>query len=135
MDDTSNHIYIHDLDEELADLKPEEERLIFLPDIEKQLSKLPRQVLTGRSDTTTGNQELILYGVPRSLTVDEGNDSVRRAMVEARQRARERVAEEARQNDMSRRYNRSDVSSDMETAHGYTMGYGEEPDPDAMDLG
>jgi len=136
VDDTRDRVYVHDLDEELADIESEEEKLIFLPDIEKRLSKIPKQVLFGRrEDATAENQELVLYSEPKSLTVDEGHDSVRKAIVEARQRAREKASEEARQEDMMRKYDHSDQASGAETAHGYTVGYNNEPDPDAMEIG
>ncbi|EMC95256.1 hypothetical protein BAUCODRAFT_51935, partial [Baudoinia panamericana UAMH 10762] len=90
VDDTRNRVYIHDLDAELADIESEEEKLIFLPDIEKRLSRIPQQVLNGRKDDQE-HQELVLYSVPKSLTVDESHDSVRKAIIETRQRARERA--------------------------------------------
>jgi hypothetical protein len=140
VDDTSDRVYIHDLDAELADIESEDEKIIFLPDIEKRLSKIPQQVLTGRHSEDDGHQELVLYSVPKSLTVDEGHDSVRKAIIEARARARDKAAEEAemaRHEDMNRAYDHEHHVSDTETAHGYSSGYTEElePDPDAMDLG
>ena len=135
VDDTRDRVYIHDLDEELANIESDEEKIIFLPDIEKKLSKIPKQVLMGRREDELGNQELVLYGVPKSLTVDEGHDSVRKAIIEARQRARDKAAEEARQEDMERKYDHSGHMEHTETAHGYMGGYAEEPDPDAMDIG
>lgn len=137
VDDTRDRVYIHNIDDELADIETEEEKLIFLPDIEKRLSKLPRHVLTGIRQDEGENQELVLYSVPKSLTVDESNDSVRKAIVEARQRAREKAAEEARHEDMVRKYDQSEHSGLVETAHGYCGGYEEEleRDPDAMDIG
>lgn len=137
VDDTRDRVFIGDLDAELADIDSDEEKLIFLPDIEKKLSKLPRQVLGGRDDDNEG-QELVLYSVPKSLSVDESHDSVRKAIIEARQRARDKAAEEARYADMERRYN-SGYQNAAETAHGYSAGYIPdqelEDDPDAMDLG
>ncbi len=107
VDDTRTRVYIHDLDEELADLDSENETLIFLPDIEQRLSKLPRQLLQHhRADEPLENQELVLYSTPKSLTVDEGHDVVRKAIIEARQRAQEKALEEAtrvRQEDMNRK--------------------------------
>ncbi|KAK5172269.1 uncharacterized protein LTR77_003907 [Saxophila tyrrhenica] len=138
VDDTRDRVYIHDLDAELADIESDEEKLIYLPDIEKKLSKLPRQVLGGREDDYEG-QELVLYSVPKSLTVDEGHDSVRKAIIESRQRAREKAAEEARYADMERKYDWSGQDGGAETAHGYGAGYVPnqelEDDPDAMDIG
>jgi len=138
LDDTRDRVFIGDLDAELADIESDEEKLIFLPDIEKKLSKLPRQVLGGRDDDYEG-QELVLYSVPKSLTVDESHDSVRKAIIEARQRAREKVAEDARYADMERKYDHAAYDIAAETAHGYSAGYRPDPeleaDPDAMDIG
>ncbi|KAK5133257.1 hypothetical protein LTR08_007991 [Meristemomyces frigidus] len=136
IDDTRDRVYINNLDDELADIESDEEKLIFLPDIEKRLSKLPRQVLMGGRGEEHENQELVLYSVPKSLTVDEDHDSVRKAILEARQRARERVVEEARQEDMVRKYDQSGRAEITEMAHGYCGGYAEEcdADPDAMEI-
>ncbi|KAF2772048.1 hypothetical protein EJ03DRAFT_348862 [Teratosphaeria nubilosa] len=134
VDDTRDRVYIHNLDEELADIESDEERLIFLPDIEKRLSRIPHQVLTGAGSGE--NQQLVLYSVPKSLTVDEGSDSVRKAIIEARQRAREKAEEEARHEEMNRQYDQTGHVAATETAHGYSGGYDEEvvDDPDAMEI-
>lgn len=128
VDDTKDRVYIYDLDDELADIESEEgEKLIFLPDIEKKLSKIPVHVLTGKRNEEEG-QELVLYGVPTSLTVPAEQDSVRRAIEEARQRARDKTAREAQPH----------MQNQPETAHGMTVeDYAVEDadeDPDAMDI-
>lgn len=140
VDDTRDRIYIHDLDKELEDVESNDgkERLIFLPDIEKHFSKLPQHLLTGDQNTS---RELVLSSVPKSLTIDEGHDSVRKAIIESRQRARQKAVEEARQAEEARNYDHSGyVGSmlDMEPAEGYNSAYVDEPqdhDPDAMDIG
>ncbi|PPJ57615.1 hypothetical protein CBER1_04772 [Cercospora berteroae] len=137
VDETRDRVFIHDLDAELAESEPTEERLIFLPDIEKHFSRIPKHVLTGKAEDVEG-QELVLYNVPKSLSVDEGRDAVRQAIVEARQRAREKAAMEARQRDMDRQYGQI-ADEPTEVAHGYGMGYVTEldeveDDPDAMDM-
>ncbi|KAK5677944.1 hypothetical protein LTS10_009828 [Elasticomyces elasticus] len=149
VDDTANRVYIHDLDAELAeDDSPTSSHppLVFLPDIEARLSKLPRQVLLSRDDERE-SQQLVLYATPKSLTIeDEGRDVVRKAIIEARQRAQEKSVEDARmrQVDMEGRYGSggqlaSNAVGTPEMAHGYAAGYeadaGEEGDPDAMDIG
>lgn len=146
IDDTRNRIYIHNLDAEVAEIEasePPTERLIFLPDIEKHFSRIPSQVLTNRRGSVDSNhegQELVLYSVPKSLTLDEEQDSVRKAIGEARERARERAAEveKARREEMERRYSHDAGDGEVvETAHGYGSGYGEpaqDDDPDAMDI-
>ncbi|KAF2485376.1 hypothetical protein BDY17DRAFT_101847 [Neohortaea acidophila] len=147
IDDTRDRVYISDLDAELADLEDAEaasaadERLIFLPDIEKHFSKIPQQVLAGGSDAEDGrHRELVLYDLPRSLTVqDEAQDSVRKAIIESRQRAREKAVEDSRQRDVERHYDSTHFhGAGVETAHGYSAGYADhsypDGDPDAMDM-
>ncbi|RMZ35020.1 hypothetical protein D0859_00839 [Hortaea werneckii] len=122
VDDTRDRVYIHNLDDELAEIESsDEERLIFLPDIEKKLSRLPSHVLTSQKGDK--NQELILYSVPQSLTPSEESDITRKTILEARQRARDKAAEEARQEDMTRRYQTGDCDEDVEPAHGYSGGF------------
>ncbi|CAK4031843.1 Hypothetical predicted protein [Lecanosticta acicola] len=138
VDETRDRVYIHNLDDELAGIESDEEKLIFLPDIEKRLSRIPQQLLTGRKDDDHEGQELVLYNVPKSLTMDEGHDSVRKAILETRQRARQKAAEEARHHDMNCKYAKSEQNEVIETAHGYSTGYegadAVEDDPDAMDM-
>ena len=89
-------------------------------------------------DVSPEGQELVLYSVPKSLTVDEDHDSVRRAILDSRQRAREKAIEDARHEDMARKYGQSGGDDHVvETAHGYGNGYEEADghDPDAMELG
>ncbi|GAB7328909.1 hypothetical protein MBLNU13_g00771t1 [Cladosporium sp. NU13] len=139
VDDTRHRVYVQNLDAEIAEIEANEpeERLIFLPDIEKHFSRIPEHLLSSPQDAISAaqQQELVLYSVPRSLTVDEGNDSVRKAILDARQRARDKAAEEARQEEMERQYAQDDGEA-VETAHGYGSGYDApmEDDPDAMDI-
>ncbi|KAL8909424.1 MAG: hypothetical protein Q9207_000259 [Kuettlingeria erythrocarpa] len=93
VDDTKDRVYIHDLDAEIAGLESDEESPLFLPDIEKKLSKIPQSVLTGRGPAPTSKQ-MVLYNVPSSLSVPEERDSVRRAILDSRARAREKQAQE-----------------------------------------
>ncbi|KAH7025358.1 hypothetical protein B0J12DRAFT_714418 [Macrophomina phaseolina] len=92
LEDTKDKVYIYDLDKELAELESDEENPIFIPDIEKHLTKIPKHVLmsTGKELETTADNQLILYGVPASLTVPEEKDSVRKAIIEARKRAEQK---------------------------------------------
>ena len=87
LDNTKEKVYIYNLDQELADVESEEEKLIFLPDIEKKLGKVPQSVLTTQSQPVTSN-EIILYNVPSSLSVPREQDKVRKAIIETRARAR-----------------------------------------------
>ncbi|OAG08876.1 uncharacterized protein CC84DRAFT_1162708 [Paraphaeosphaeria sporulosa] len=90
VEDTPHRVYIADLDAELSDIESDEDNPIFLQDIEKHLAKIPKHVLTGPEPKPTKDNQLILYNVPSSLTVPEAQDSVRKAIVEARGRIRER---------------------------------------------
>ena len=115
VEDTAHRVYIHNLDAELDssteddddDITNNHNRVVFISDVERQLSRVPQHILTGKSaggpvvgfsdghtDPAMGAQaqagELVLYGVPSSLTVPAERDSVRQAIVESRARARER---------------------------------------------
>jgi len=139
VDDTASRIYIHDLDAELADIESDTgERLVFLPDIEKKLSKIPEHLLRGegRSIEDSKHHELVLYSVPSSLTVSEENDSVRKAILEARKRAQDKALQDAEAAAAARNPH---TSSQAETAHGLSaqdyVSEADEQDPDAMDIG
>ena len=92
LDNTKTKVYIYNLDEEIATIDSDEKSMVFLPDIEKKIGKVPQYVLTGDLQPTAQNQ-MVLYGVPSSLTVPEDQDSVRRAIMESRERAREKQLE------------------------------------------
>jgi hypothetical protein len=92
VEDTPNRVYIHDLAAELSDIESDEENPIFLSDIEKHLAKIPRHVLLGPEPKATQDNQIVLYNVPSSLTLSEEQDSVKKAIVEARARVRERQA-------------------------------------------
>ncbi|ROV94330.1 hypothetical protein VMCG_08672 [Cytospora schulzeri] len=122
LDDTSNKVYIYNLDDELSsESEPDdpEGKLVFLPDVEKHLRAnriipgvnssgsssgtdavvggsvvVPRPILPNRDGELAGMQ-LVLYNEgPSSLTVPEEHDSVRKAIIEARARVRQRQQEE-----------------------------------------
>ncbi|KAJ4987415.1 hypothetical protein SVAN01_07153 [Stagonosporopsis vannaccii] len=90
VEDTPHRVYIHDLAAELSDTDSDSENPVFLSDIEKHLSKIPRHVLLGPPPKPTEHNQMVLYNVPASLTVPHEHDNVRKAIVEARQRIRER---------------------------------------------
>ena len=94
VDDTSSRVYIHNLDAELENIEQEEEKLVFLPDIEKKLRSIPKSVLVGDSHPSKVGKQMVLYGVPESLSLPKEKDSVRKAIIESRARARERQAKE-----------------------------------------
>lgn len=98
LDDSKHKVYIYNLDDELTsdDSEPEEGKVVFLPDIERALrtNSIPPVIkantegqLAGRN---FGDMQLVLYNVPTSLTVAPEHDSVRKAIIEARARARAR---------------------------------------------
>lgn len=94
VDDTKYKVYIYNIDDELSsDSEPEDGngKLVFLPDIEQHLRahRIPPHVLVDPRAEAAG-KELVLYSIPRSISVPEGNDSVRKAIIEARARVRER---------------------------------------------
>lgn len=97
LDNTPNKVYIYNLDDELSDSESssDESKLIFLPDIEKRLrtSRIPASILANSEGELAGRNlhtDLVLYNVPSSLSVPEDKDSVRKAIIESRARAREK---------------------------------------------
>ncbi|KAK4105338.1 hypothetical protein N658DRAFT_416374 [Parathielavia hyrcaniae] len=98
LDDSKYKVYIYNIDDELSSSDNESDsadgRLVFLPDIEKHLlaSRIPTRVLDPRPDPRAelAGKELVLYSVPSSISVPEEQDSVRKAIIEARARAREK---------------------------------------------
>ena len=83
LDDTPHTTYIHNLEQELADV--DSPGLVFAPFAEKVLS-VPQSVLYTKPTGT----EMVLYTEPTSLTVPQDHDNVRKAILESRARARER---------------------------------------------
>ncbi|KAK4201772.1 hypothetical protein QBC40DRAFT_277511 [Triangularia verruculosa] len=94
LDDSKYKVYIYNLDDELSssDNETDDGKLIFLPDIEKHLKsdRIPPNLLASPSPQDLADKQLVLYRVPSSITVPEEQDSVRKAIIEARQRMRER---------------------------------------------
>ena len=127
VDDTKDRVYIHNLDDELSDLESEEERLVFLPDIEKKLGKIPKSVLLGERHPSAGS-ELVLYSVPTSLSVPKEHDNVRKAIIESRARAREKQMYDAGN------ASNSDISGGSSALSMYQSAAAGE-DEDAMDIG
>jgi hypothetical protein len=105
LDDSKYKVYIYNLDDELSSSDNESDiaaanddvnsKLVFLPDIEKHLrnnSRIPAHLLDPRPDpyADLAGKELVLYSIPSSISVPEEQDSVRKAIIEARARAREK---------------------------------------------
>ncbi|KAK3187613.1 hypothetical protein K4F52_003671 [Lecanicillium sp. MT-2017a] len=91
VDDTKHRVYIYNIDEELAEESSDDEgKLVFLPDIEKRLreNRIPPQVFANGDGELAGMQ-LVLYSDPKSLTVPEDKDGVRKAIIDSRRRLRE----------------------------------------------
>jgi hypothetical protein len=176
LDDSRDRVYINNLSSELDSIAADEaalessRKLIFLPDIERHFNQMPREMLRLQSTFPDGRkrlnsdsreregehaQELVLYTLPRTLTQDATD--TRKAILEARQRAREKALGEAREREMNAMYSSStstpggsggsvqgrieEVDTDTETAHGYgAEGYeewrdaDEDDDDDAMDM-
>lgn len=94
MDDSKHKVYIYNLDDELSDDDSDANdpaKLVFLPDIEKhlKLNRIPRHILE-KPDPEEEDMQVILYSDPTSLTVPEESVGVRKAIAEARRRAREK---------------------------------------------
>lgn len=93
LDDTKHKVYIYNIDDELSsdDDTPDanDGRLVFLPDIEAHLkaNRIPPHILAN-SDGQLAGMQMVLYSEPKSLTVPEEKDGVRRAVIEARRRLR-----------------------------------------------
>lgn len=138
--DNSNVVYIHDIDEELGSDDDEDDKkgLIFVPDIEKRLTRIPYALAKGGSSEPSGvSTALVLYSVPSSLTVSREQDNVRRAIIEARARIRQKQIDEARQQGLMET---GEVVVDDAGVGGAGVDSGlggegeEEEDPDAMDI-
>ncbi|KAH7319280.1 hypothetical protein BKA65DRAFT_98300 [Rhexocercosporidium sp. MPI-PUGE-AT-0058] len=163
LDNTKHKVYIYDLDAELSDSESSDDgKLVFLPDIQKHLleTRIPPMVLANSQGELAGNNQLVLYNIPSSLTVPEEQDSVRKAIIEARARAR--AAQEQKRNadtrqaelktpdarELYRHMEESGIASDtpkvgfpgleepMDGEPTIPMDQGPlDDDPDAMDLG
>lgn len=92
LDDSKHKVYIYDLDAELSDSgESDDGKLVFLPDIEKHLmqNRIPPSILANKNGELAGMQ-MVVYSEPTSLTLPEEQDSVRKVIVEARARLRQK---------------------------------------------
>ncbi|KAI1077645.1 hypothetical protein F5B20DRAFT_257746 [Whalleya microplaca] len=110
LDDTKHKVYIYNLDDELSDSDNDNNsssglngnnrdgRLLFLPDIDAHLrrTRIPPSVMPN-SDGELAGMQMVLYSEPTSLTVPREQDSVRKAIIEARARHRLKQQEEREQ--------------------------------------
>jgi len=103
VDDTPHRIVIHDLDAELAQIEADEEqsRAFLMPDVDKKVTAIPQRLLQSRTaQTENRTTALVLYQEPTSITVPEEEDAVRRAVMAARARVRERQTQKHREEAM-----------------------------------
>ncbi|KAG0635740.1 hypothetical protein HOY80DRAFT_892533 [Tuber brumale] len=155
--DVDNVVFIKSLDEEIASCDseddPDSRKLIFLPDVDKQLTRVPYLLAKSgaRSDGSGGGEtstDLVLYSVPSSLSVSEERDNVRRAIIEARNRIRKRQADEAAaavaqaagmamggEGEKEEEEEEGYEWDSMEMGGDIARGRGFYEDPDAMDIG
>jgi hypothetical protein len=94
LDDSKHKVYIYNIDDELSSDSDADDngKLVFLPDIEKHLkkhSRIPRHILANDDGELAGMQ-MVLYSDPKSLSVPEEKDGVRKAIIDARRRHRDR---------------------------------------------
>ncbi|KAG9796346.1 hypothetical protein KCU88_g143, partial [Aureobasidium melanogenum] len=100
VDDTPHRVIISDLDAEIAQIEAAEAEArsaVFLPDIDKKVSSIPSRVLNNNlksSPPPPPTNALVLYREPTSISIPEEMDVVRKAIVAARARARQKQAEE-----------------------------------------
>lgn len=149
LDDSKHKVYIYSIDDELSESDSDDGKLVFLPDIEKHLRKtrIPQSILANSEGELAGNKQMVLYNVPHSLTVPEKQDSVRKAIIEARARLRAKQ-EQKREADIGEAQTLdASVKTNLKTGNSSTGVYNGNPssfpvwqvpvdnDPDAMDLG
>jgi len=149
LDDTKHKVYIYNLDDELSDSESDDGKLVFLPDIEKHLrtTRIPPSILANSDGELAGNNQLVLYNIPSSLTVPKEQDSVRKAIIETRARARIKQDQKRDADIREAQATYASINADLEArdysnhvANGTTIGgpvmqESMEDDPDAMDLG
>lgn len=135
LDDTKDKVYIHNLAAELSDIESDEDTPLFLPDIEKKLSKIPRSVLMGTHPPNI-NTQMVLYNVPSSLSIPEEQDSVRKAILDSRERTMERQAKEQNAVQNSKPLNGQSENGIRHNANEDNNANQEDTDADdAMDIG
>lgn len=103
LDNTKHKVYIYDLDAELssADENSESEstsgrgRISLFSDIDRHIRQIPPAVFANSRGELAGHNindmQMVLYSEPSSLTVPREQDSVRKAILEARARARQKL--------------------------------------------
>ncbi|KAG7421053.1 hypothetical protein DER46DRAFT_14811 [Fusarium sp. MPI-SDFR-AT-0072] len=129
LDDSKHKVYIFNMDDELSSDSESDDpgKLVFLPDIEKHLraNRIPPSVLANSEGELAGMQ-VVLYSDPKSLTVPEDKDSVRKAIIESRNRTRELQRLE--------REGKTEASTIQDATLNTGIATSTDDDPDAMDL-
>ncbi|KAJ9500546.1 hypothetical protein LTR99_000588 [Exophiala xenobiotica] len=107
VDETPHRVIITNLAHEIAQIEADEaaaSHTVFLPDIDKKVSAIPQRFLQNHPPQNPSpplslntNTALVLYRDPTSITVPEEEDAVRKAIIAARTRAREKQAAEWRE--------------------------------------
>lgn len=131
LDDTKHKVYIYNIDDELSsDSESDDGKLVFLPDIDKHLraNRIPPSILANKDGELVGMQ-VVLYSDPKSLSVPEEKDSVRKAIIESRRRVREqqRLRREGKDIDEAATTVNNPIVNDGAMA-------AEGDDPDAMEM-
>ncbi|KAK7408760.1 hypothetical protein QQX98_009058 [Neonectria punicea] len=132
LDNTKHKVYIYNIDDELSsDSESDEGKLVFLPDIEKHLraTRIPPSILA-RKDADSEGMEVVLYSDPKSITVPESKDSVRKAIVESRRRVREQQRLERE----SKKSAEAAITTNTTFTDNTSMTSRHDDDPDAMDM-
>ncbi|SCV32427.1 uncharacterized protein FFB14_04007 [Fusarium fujikuroi] len=129
LDDSKHKVYIYNIDDELSSDSESDDpgKLVFLPDIEKHLraNRIPPSVLANSEGELAGMQ-VVLYSDPKSLTVPEDKDSVRKAIIESRNRTRELQRLE--------REGKTEPPTIQDAILNTGIATSTDDDPDAMDL-
>lgn len=148
VDETPSKVYIHDLAAEIARIEAEEPKDMFLLDIDKRVSALPAKLFQNSSPDP--NTQLVLYREPSSISIPEDEDAVRKAIIEARKRVRERQelerkneVDQGRINGNRRFWSDGTEQKEENLTNGNYVVHGVEPnavgestehDPDVMDI-
>lgn len=105
LDETADRVWVHDIDAEVAEIEAEEARHggIELSEAAKEYSKIPEHLLkqNPQAEDPAANMQVILYQDPISISLPEEEDAVRRTIVEARKRMRDKQAEEREKEQLS----------------------------------
>ncbi|KAF5559614.1 hypothetical protein FNAPI_4659 [Fusarium napiforme] len=129
LDDSKHKVYIYNMDDELSSDSESDDpgKLVLLPDIEKHLraNRIPPSVLANSEGELAGMQ-VVLYSDPKSLTVPEDKDSVRKAIIESRNRTRELQRLE--------REGKTEAPTIQDATLYTRIATSTDDDPDAMDL-